>query len=210
MGQETMVSLLPVEFAPEIQHKKTTLTQRTLVEHDAMILVVNADDVHQQLQYCPQSKLLQQQYARAQGKGKVQTLRINDSSSGCLLVVGIVKADVSRFEQLSLAGKLWKEIESHAAERVAIACLGFASTPAEAVLNSILAAVLAGAAPLPSYKTSGAAKLKTSTAAKGSLQTIAVLHEAKSATLAAEIARTTATQAGNHLVGRQLALAERL
>jgi leucyl aminopeptidase len=191
MGQETMVSLLPVEFAPEIQHKKITLSQRTLVEHDAVILVINADDVHPQLERCPQSKLLQQQYSRTQAKGKTQSLRCNDSSSGCLLVVGFAKPTASRFEQLSLAGKLWKELEAHAAERVAIACLGFEPSAAEALLNAVVAAVLAGAAPLPSYK--------TSVAGKSTLQTITVLHETQSATLAAAIARTTATQAGNHL-----------
>jgi len=197
MGQETMASLLPIEFAPEIQHKNETLTQRTLVEQDAVILVVNAADAPAQLARCPQSKQLHRQYARAQVKGKVSTLRINDSASDCLLVIGFINHQSNCFEQLSLAGSCGKNLKRTRRNVWRSACLGFSSADTTALLDAVLAAVLAGAAPLPLTKPATPAKRKA--AAQSSLKTITLLHDAKSNSVATTVARTLATQAGNHL-----------
>lgn len=200
MGQETMVAstttvpLLPREFRPKIQHKKARLTHRTLVEQEALIVVVNSEEAAHHLQQCPNAKLVLRLYARAHSRGKVSTLKLHDPDTAHLLALGFVTADISPFEQLSLGAKLWKEIESHGAANVAIATLGFNAAQAETLLNAVLAAVLAGAAPLPSYKT------KSSQAGheKQTLESVTLLSDA-GMRMADSMARTAATQTGNHL-----------
>jgi len=186
-------SLLPPAFTPKVQYKNTSLSQRTLVEHSASIVVIDRESADKQLKHLPQAEFLKQQYANAKRSGAATTLRTQDPHSGNFLVLLFIKANASCFEALSAAAKAWKELEASAPESLAITSLGFSVNEATSLVCSVLAAVLAGAAPTPSYKSSAKKSPKTL------LNSVSIVGEHFDATLQSSIDVTLATQAGNNL-----------
>lgn len=78
-----------------------------------------------------------------------------------LVVAGKLAPDASAFEQLTLGRQLTAAACSQKAGRLGIAVLGFSSSEQATICNNVLAAALAAAFKLPSYKSeTAAAKIK--------------------------------------------------
>jgi leucyl aminopeptidase len=101
-------------------------------------------------------------------------------------VVAFAKA-TSTFELLSLGGRAWKELANEAPRRVLITTLDIDESLHTSVLDSFLAAVLAGSATLPTFKS------KPSTAP--TLQAVTLCG----ANIAVDVARSLAIDYGNHV-----------
>jgi leucyl aminopeptidase len=147
-----MAVLLPPKNAPKISYIDGPLTAKTLANHELILVLANAKSGRNLLRQYPRSPELLQQYDQLNKSAPPSLLRLSATGiSGAVLLI-FVKSGISVFEQLQAAAKLWKEAGSHKATDVALANAGFDEQESHAVLRALLAAVLAGAAQLPSYK----------------------------------------------------------
>jgi leucyl aminopeptidase len=185
MGQETMAALLPPKHTPKICYLEAPLSTRTLAEHQLVLVVADDNSKKTLLRQCPRGpELLRQlQQLGDQATTSILHLSANQQGGGVLLI--FVKNGLSSFEQLQTAAKLWKAASSHRAESIALGTLGLDTQESKAVLNSLLAAVLAGTAALPTYK---------QTPVSQPLKTLSLLDGTAEA-----FATTLATHTGNHL-----------
>ncbi|MGD9842402.1 MAG: M17 family metallopeptidase, partial [Steroidobacteraceae bacterium] len=137
------------------------------------------------LRQCPRNSELLQQQRQLGDQTASSTLQLSANKQGGALLLIFVKSGASCFEQLQMAAKLWKIAADHRAERIALSTHGFDSIESHALLNSLLAAVLAGSAALPTYKS------------KHTTQPLKVISLQQGS--ANDFATTLATHAGNHL-----------
>ncbi|MET0659583.1 MAG: M17 family metallopeptidase [Steroidobacteraceae bacterium] len=177
-------SLLPPTVAPSIRFTRARVDERLLSAHDAAIVVTTADDVDSALARLPAHSMWQRLYKDARSRGPVQTLCSRAGTAATLTTVAVFRADASAFERLTLAGRAWKDIASVLPRRVLLVIpFGSSSHHAEATL----AAVLAGGARMPSFK-SRAQRKRT-------LETISIAGAA----IDMNVERVVATEQGNHL-----------
>ncbi len=181
-----MVALLPPKNAPKISYIDGPLTVQTLASHELILVLANAKFTRRLLRQYPRSPELLQQYDQLNKHAPPSQLRLSATETSGAILLTFVKNGLSIFEQLQAAAKLWKEAGSHKATGTALATLGFDEPESNAVLRALLAAVLAGTAPLPSYKRQPPTSY---------LKTITV----QNAGPASHYAETMATDAGNHL-----------
>jgi leucyl aminopeptidase len=181
-----MAALLPPDNVPAITFLDASVSSETLAKHDLSLVIANAKTGKQLLRQYQRSPELLQQYQGQFKHSEPALLRLaaNEQGGGMLLIFG--EHQPSSFERLQLAAKLWKQAAPLHAAKIALSTLGFAAAESQAWLKALLAAVLAGSAPLPSYKTRQP---------KQTLQAI-TLHEGGNTK---DYASTIATQAGNHL-----------
>ncbi len=181
-----MVALLPPKNAPKIKYLASPMTVRTVANHELNLVIVNAKTGKNLLRQCQRSLELIQQFEQCSKADSPSLLHLSANQEGGAILLIFVKTGLNRFEQLQATAKLWKAACHYPAASVALSSLGFEPAEAQAVLNALLAAVLAGSAPLPSYKHKPA---------KTYLQSISILQGGDAATYAT----TIATLAGNHL-----------
>lgn len=171
---------------PEIVFHDSPLTAKMLASHDLCLVVAQAKNQKSLLKQCQRSLELIKVHETQAVKSPNAALRLaaNESGAGILLI--FVKSGLSSFERLQSAAKLYKEAASGHPATVALSTLGFDATESQAWLQTLLAAVLAGNAPLPCYK-----RKPTESA----LKSISILQGGP----ADLYAQTLATHAGNHL-----------
>jgi leucyl aminopeptidase len=127
-------------------------------------------------------------YTRARLQGSAQVLSFSpENSNSAVLVVGIVDKKASVFERLVLAGKLWKEAAKRAPRSLVLTTLGLSDADAAQGMETLLAASLAGAAPMPSFKSKPEKRPEP--------ESFTVLHRGSRP----DFSQTLATHAGNHL-----------
>lgn len=181
-----MTTLLPPKNAPKISYIDESISARTLAGHDLILVLANAKTGKPLLRQYPRSLEFLQQFEQQNKDAPPTLLRLSATETLGAALLSFVKPGLSTFEQLQMAGKLWKEAASYKAASLAITTLGFDDTESQALLKALLAAVLAGTAPLPTYKRQPP---------KIHLKTIAVLSGGTGRTYA----ETLATHTGNHL-----------
>jgi leucyl aminopeptidase len=184
--EPAMVKLLPAARDVRMSQQRAVLDERALKHYDAAIIAIERENAVACLRELPHAQLWLRLFEEASSRGPVGLLSARVGTSGVLLVVMLVSKKTSAFERLSAGGRAWKELANVSAARLALTARGMDDAAAAATLEATLAAVLAGAASLPT--------LKSITVPSHNLSEITLLH-----TAAVDIARCTAVSDGNHL-----------
>lgn len=180
-----MDSLLPPKNQPKIRFAKDSLSEKILATHDLVMVLVPDKPAKTLLRQCPRSPELLHQYDQTQSQQPPNWLYLSaNKASGALLLI-FVKNATSAFENLQSAAKAWKEAAKLSAASIALCTLGLDPAESNILLNTHLAAILAGSAELPNYK-----QKKT----PSTLKSITLLQGSNK-----DVANTLATHAGNHL-----------
>ncbi len=181
--------ILPANQRTSLAQRRSTRLQASLFNTaDAVLLICNPAVAEQSLETLPQAALWLDLYAAARRRGPVTQLTTRvPGRSHAVVAIGMLKDKASPFEQLSLAGKLWKDVAGNAPKRIVLATLGLSASQAVAPLEALTAATLAGIAPLPHFKS------KRSPAPTA--VSITVLHAGSPI----DLKTTAASNAGNHL-----------
>jgi leucyl aminopeptidase len=118
---------------------------------DALLVMV-PDTLEKELfRQLPESERWQELNARAQPRtGTVRTTVLSNRQQ-TLAVLGYIGASASTFERLSLAGQMLKETAAREPETLGLRALGKAA-PAQAALDALLAAALAQAFQMPTFR----------------------------------------------------------
>jgi leucyl aminopeptidase len=145
------MSLLPTTAPPHIVKSRT----RAADALDVLLVVVTDTPEKGLFQSLPDSERWQELNARSRPRaGSVRTTVLTNRRQ-TLAVLGYIGAQASTFERLSLAGKMLKEIAAREPETLGLAALGNAAA-AQAALDALLAASLAQAFPMPTFRSSSA------------------------------------------------------
>ena len=141
------MSLLPRTSTPQI------LKSRGLEggELDAVLAIVSEAPATEVFRQLPESERWRELNARAQPcPGTVRTTVLSNRHQ-TLAVLGYAREQASAFERLSVAGRMLKEAATRNPEALGLSAPG-AAAPARAALDALLAAALAQAFPLPSFR----------------------------------------------------------
>jgi leucyl aminopeptidase len=141
------MSLLPTTALPDIVKSRT----RAADALDALLVIAPDNPEKELFRSLPDSERWQELNARTRPRsGSVRTTVLTNRRQ-TLAVLGYIGAQASTFERLSLAGKMLKEVVSREPETIGLAAVGKAA-PAQAALDALLAAALAHAFPLPTFR----------------------------------------------------------
>ena len=157
-------SLLPTTSPPEIvrsspvdavtersARKSPAGTARGGAEPDALLVVIPDKPEKELFRHLPENERWQELNARAPSRaGTVRTTTLTNRQQ-TLAVLGYIGAEVSTFERLALAGRMLKETAAREPERIELRALGSPAS-AQAALEALLAASLAQAFPLPTFR----------------------------------------------------------
>lgn len=181
--------ILPPDQRITLTQRRTTRLPQSLFDGaDAVLLICNPGSAEKALASLPFGDLWKDLHAAARRRGPVGILSSRvPSRSRALVAIGMLKDKASAFELLTQAGRLWKEIAGGAPRRIAIATIGLEPEQAAAPLEALVAATLAGIAPLPAFKSKRTPPPPP--------VTITVFHAGK----ALDLDTTLACHHGNHL-----------
>ncbi len=169
-----------------IYQKLGRIDATSLESCDQLLLILPAKPAASHFKQFPQGKELQQVLAKsAAGSVPAFTTRIPNKRQ-TLVVGGSVAKSATAFDQLTLGRKLVAAACAEKAGSLGICVVGFADDQAVAIYNNILAAALAAACPLPSFKRK---------ASPATIKNIRLLG----ANAKLDTARTEAEAAGNNL-----------
>lgn len=182
-----MVELVPAERDTRITQTRAALSERLLRSHDATIVLCDRDSGPGMLGELPFSSMLQRLYGAAQRRGPVNILSTRVTSNAVPLLIAFVKSTASAFEQLTVAARAWKELSAAAPRRVLFATCGMDDTRTAKVLEAMVAAALAGTAPMPT--------LKSKPVRPAVLDAITLIRRGA----ALDLQRSLAVDRGNHL-----------
>ena len=142
-------SLLPPAKTPEIVHS------RTYGDVDTLLVVMPVSAGRETLAGLPESGRWQDLHSRE--KPRAATVRTTSLANRrqTLAVLGFLAEEASAFERLQLAGRMLKEAAARAPESLGLAAIGAPAT-IKVGLDALLAASLAQAFELPSFKASAA------------------------------------------------------
>lgn len=139
-------SLLPT-IAPPAILKSTRNGQQA----DALLVVVPDKPEKELFRQLPETERWQELNARTPSQAGTVRTTVLSNRRQTLAVLGYIGADASAFERLSLGGKMLKEAISREPESVSLRALGKAAS-AQAALEALLAASLAQAFSLPTFR----------------------------------------------------------
>jgi leucyl aminopeptidase len=143
------MSLLPTTAPPQIVKSRT----RAADALDVLLVVVPEAAEKELFRALPDSERWQELNARTRPRaGSVRTTVLTNRRQ-TLAVLGYVGTQASTFERLALAGKMLKEVAAREPQTLGLAALG-KPAPAQAALDALLAASLAHAFPLPTFRSS--------------------------------------------------------
>jgi leucyl aminopeptidase len=141
------IPLLPTTSPPEILKKRTQGGE----EPDALLVVVPDKPEKELFRALPESERWQELNARTPPRaGTVRSTSLTNRQH-TLAVLGYMGSEASAFERLSLGGKMLKEAGGREPESIALRAIG-KGVSAEPALGALLAAALAQAFPLPSFR----------------------------------------------------------
>jgi leucyl aminopeptidase len=147
MVKQAPQSLLPTTPPPEIVKSRN----RAGDEPDALLVVAPESAEKELFRQLPESERWQEHGARAKTRAGTVRTTVLTNRQQTLAVLGYIGASASTFERLSLAGRMLKETAARDPETLGLRALGHAA-PAQAALDALLAAALAQAFPLPTYR----------------------------------------------------------
>jgi leucyl aminopeptidase len=139
--------LLPLTHAPDI----VSAARLEAAALDALLVIVPYPPGAAALRRLPESARWRELDARSRPRtGSVRTTVLANPRH-TLAVLGYLASEASAFERLSLAGRMLKEAAARNPEVIGLAAAGPPGT-ARAALEALLAAALAQAFPLPSWR----------------------------------------------------------
>jgi len=193
-----MTDLVPDIHDIRIIQKLGRLDRKSLEAADQLLLILPAKPTATDFRKIPQgSKLHAVMRKHPADATPAFTSRLSNNRQ-TLVVAGKLAADASAFEQLTLGRKLIAAATSQKAASLGICAVGFTSDATATIVNNMLAAALAAAFTLPSYKSKAAPPRIKSIRLLGlseTLDTTRTQAEAKGNNLA----RWLATQPPNRL-----------
>lgn len=140
--------LLPVAAAPAI----VAAQRADAAQLDALLAIVTLPAGDATFRALPESTRWQELHAREPARaGSVRTTVLANPRH-TLAVLGYLDAKASPFERLALAGRMLKETAARQPQQLALAAPG-PRAAGRAALEALLAATLAHAFPLPSFRT---------------------------------------------------------
>lgn len=180
------MELLPAQRDIAILQQRGTLQEAFLPEQDAVIVACDSDRAVASLEGLPFGDTLRRLYAQTHKQGPVALLSTRVTADATALVLVFFKPSASTFEQLSLAARAWKEL-SPAPRKVLFATSGMDEAHSAAALEVLVAAALAGSAPMPN--------LKSKPTRPTALEAITLVREGAPL----DLGRTLAVDRGNHV-----------
>ncbi|HEY5809444.1 MAG TPA: hypothetical protein VIT67_15830, partial [Povalibacter sp.] len=141
------MELLPAERNVRIEQLRTPLTERQLAGHDGTVIFVERDRVTSVLPILPFGHLIRQLHRQAARQGSVSLLSARITPDAAPLAVAFIKGTESTFELLTIAARAWKELSAAMPEKVLFAAPHIEGPIAARLMEAMVAAALAGAAP---------------------------------------------------------------
>jgi len=141
--------LLPRSHAPDI----VSAARLNADALDALLAIVPCPTPAAALRRLPESARWRNLHQRAPARAGLVRSTVLANRRHTLAVLGYLASDASAFERLSLAGRMLKEAAARTPEVIGLAATG-PVTSARAALEALLAAALAHAFALPSWRTS--------------------------------------------------------
>ncbi|MDH5620764.1 MAG: leucyl aminopeptidase family protein [Gammaproteobacteria bacterium] len=142
---------------PELQNirifqKLGRVDAESVASCDQLLLILPAKPAASLFKQFPEGRKLQQVMQRsAPDSTPAFTTRLSNARH-TLLVAGTLKKDASAFDQLSLARQLVDAVRDQKAGSLGICVIGFDDDQQAVLFNNTVAAALAAAFPMPSYK----------------------------------------------------------
>ena len=127
------------------------LAARSAAELDALLAIVPYPPSAAALRRLPESARWRELDARAPAHAGTVRSTVLGNRRHTLAVLGYLGADASAFERLSLAGRMLKEVAARSPQTLGLAAAGAAAS-ARSALEALLAAALAHAFALPSFR----------------------------------------------------------
>ena len=140
--------LLPAGHAPDI----VSAARLNVGGLDALLAIVPHPASSAALRRLPESARWRELQQRAPAQPGTVRTTVLANRRHTLAVLGYLASDASPFERLALAGRMLKEAAARAPEAIGLAAAGPAAS-ARAALEALLAAALAHAFALPSWRT---------------------------------------------------------
>jgi leucyl aminopeptidase len=184
--ETAMVKLLPAARDIRASQQRGKLEERALKHYDAVVIAVEREAAAAALQELPFAQLWQRCFEEASSRGPVGIMSARIAPTGTMMILALASKKLTAFERLSIGARVWKELSSCGAARLALATHGMDEAAGSATLEALLSAVLAGSASLPT--------LKSTRVPAHSLSEITLLHGG-----AVDLARCLAVDRGNHL-----------
>jgi leucyl aminopeptidase len=147
------VKHLPPEPQVAVSARAFAASEASLARADAAIFVLDRERPEATLRKLPHSSVWNALHRAAKKAGPAPVLVTRlPNARNTLAVVGFAKAGASAFERLELAAKLVREALKPGVATLQLHAPGIAAADAADVLEALLSAALAAAAPLPERK----------------------------------------------------------
>ena len=144
---------LPPEPAIEVVARDVTATEASLARADAAIFVLDRSHAAAALRKLPHAPIWSALYRAAKQASPAPVLVTRlPNARHTLAVVGFAKPGASGFERLDLAGKLAREALKPGVARLSVHAPALAAADQPPMLEALLSAALATAAPMPERK----------------------------------------------------------
>ena len=148
-----MSPLLPPTVPVEVSTRRGLLRERQTHPFDAVIVLISAKDSHETLAQLPNGRMwLRLRQTLHRGGNTPHLVARLDNAKTTVMVVGFVTEDAMPFSCLTQAAKLVKEIGIEHCTHIALAGAGLSQNIETVALESLLAATLAAAVPMPQFK----------------------------------------------------------
>lgn len=148
-----MTTIAPEFSDIRIYQKLGRVDTKSLETVDQLLLLLPAKPKKSDFSRIPQGAKLQAVLRKHKpGSTPAFTSRLANSKQ-TLVVAGTIAADASAFEQLTLGRKLVAAATTQKAGSLGICAVGFETDDQARIISNVLAAALAAAAPLPTFKT---------------------------------------------------------
>jgi len=155
-----------------IYQKLGRVDETALASCDQLLLILPAKPAARHFQQLPQGKGMQQLLRKSvDGAFPAFTTRLTNKKQ-TLIVAATLAASATVFEQLTLGRKLVAAVRTEKAVSLGICVIGFGDEPSVAIYNNVLAAALAAACAMPSFKSKDSPATIKSIRLLGAQQTI--------------------------------------
>jgi leucyl aminopeptidase len=191
------VELLPAQGNATIEHiyhsPGESLSEKVIRSHDAVIVLIDAETALATLKTLPAAALWQKLFSEAAAHGPVGSLHSHITVDSVSTAIVFCKAKISAFERLTQAARAWKSVSATSPRRLLIATAGLDAARADAAVEAVVAAALAGSARMP--------VIKSKPVHAPTLAAISVYSDgaSDSSGRTAHWGRTVAIDHGNHL-----------
>ena len=147
-----MQKLLPDTHDIRIYQNLGRIDAKSLESVDQLLLILPPKPSKADFRMLPQGEKLQAVFRKQAADGTPAFTSRLPNNKQTLVVGGTIAADVSTFEQLTLGRKLVAAATTQKAGSLGICAIGFSEEKQAQLVDSVLAAALAGACNMPAFK----------------------------------------------------------